>query len=109
MFNSEEEILANIDATLDQLIENSLVLNPEESSLMDYEIEALQKTQESLLAHVVHMQKHLHEPRKISQKREMIQSRIGKKISEFGRLNQRLVKQVSKNFAKTNRKKKNLV
>lgn len=51
-----EEILMEIDATLDQLIRNAEALqkvDPEE--LSETEIEAFQKTQESLLQHLIHM------------------------------------------------------
>lgn len=51
-----EELLSQIDSTLDQLIENAHSLKQISShNLFQEEIEALQKTQESLLARLVHI------------------------------------------------------
>ncbi len=51
-----EEILFEIDATLDNLILNAEALNGAElSNLSEIEIDAFQKTQESLLHHLLHM------------------------------------------------------
>jgi hypothetical protein len=55
-----EEILLEIDGTLDQLIRNAEVLQKVElKSLSETEIEAFQKTQESLLQHLMHMDQFL--------------------------------------------------
>lgn len=51
-----EEILIEIDATLDSLIRNAEALRSAEvSDLSEIEIDAFQKTQESLLHHLLHM------------------------------------------------------
>lgn len=51
-----EEILIEIDATLDSLIRNAEALRGAElSDLSEFEIDAFQKTQESLLHHLLHM------------------------------------------------------
>lgn len=50
------EILLEIDGTLDQLIRNAEVLQRVDvKTLSETEIEAFQKTQESLLQHLIHM------------------------------------------------------
>lgn len=62
---SPEEILSDIDATIDQLIENSdLLKQVENKPLFYFEMHALQKTQESLIARLAHMQELLHREKK---------------------------------------------
>ena len=51
-----EEILIEIDATLDSLIRNAEAIQSAElCDLSEFEIDAFQKTQESLLHHLLHM------------------------------------------------------
>lgn len=51
-----EEVLIEIDTTLDQLIRNAeMIQNVELQELSETEVEAFQKTQESLLQHLLHM------------------------------------------------------
>lgn len=60
-----EEILLEIDSTLDQLIRNAeAIQNIDLSELSETEFEAFQKTQESLLQHLVHMDQFLAGKRK---------------------------------------------
>lgn len=55
-----EEIILEIDATLDRLICNAeAVQNVNFNELSETEIEAFQKTQESLLQHLMHMDQFL--------------------------------------------------
>lgn len=55
-----EEILLEIDGTLDQLIKNAEVIQKVElTDLSETEIDAFQKTQESLLQHLLHMDQFL--------------------------------------------------
>lgn len=55
-----EEILLEIDGTLDQLIRNAEVLQKTDlQQLTETEIDAFQKTQESLLQHLLHMDQFL--------------------------------------------------
>lgn len=55
-----EEILLEIDGTLDQLIRNAEVIqNVNLKELSETEIDAFQKTQESLLQHLLHMDEFL--------------------------------------------------
>jgi hypothetical protein len=59
-----EEILAEIDKTLDQLICNAEIIQKVEvKALHETEIDAFQKTQESLLHHLLHMDQKLAEKR----------------------------------------------
>ena len=50
-----DEILHEIDSTLDRLIENAEALNEASLNMSEMEVDAFQKTQESLLAHLIHM------------------------------------------------------
>ena len=60
-----EEILMEIGTTLDQLIRNAEVIqNVELKDLSENELEAFQKTQESLLQHLMHMDQILEIKRK---------------------------------------------
>lgn len=55
-----EEILLEIDGTLDQLIRNAEVIQKVNmKELSETEIDAFQKTQESLLQHLMHMDQFL--------------------------------------------------
>ena len=57
-----QEILFEIDATLDQLIQNAEALQRANiQDLSEMEIEAFQKTQESLVHHLLHMDERLSE------------------------------------------------
>ncbi|NNM43030.1 MAG: hypothetical protein HKM07_01640 [Chlamydiae bacterium] len=107
---NSEKIVASIDATLDQLIENAEIVNPKTCHLLlESEIEALQKTQESLLAHILHMENHL-ELQKKSTVRLLQKSGIQKKLAKFGKLSTRLVNslttQIQKNVKKSKSPKK---
>lgn len=54
---SNQELLTEIEATIDQLIENASALKDVANDpLMSQEMHALQKTQESLLAHLIHLE-----------------------------------------------------
>lgn len=60
-----EDVLIEIDTTLDRLIENAAAIeNVELDHLSEVEIEAFQKTQESLLQHLLHMDRFLESKRK---------------------------------------------
>ncbi len=55
-----EDILLEIDGTLDQLIKNAEVIQKVDvKELSETEIDAFQKTQESLLQHLMHMDQFL--------------------------------------------------
>jgi hypothetical protein len=55
-----EDVLLEIDGTLDQLIRNAEVIETIDlKDLSETEIDAFQKTQESLLQHLIHMDEFL--------------------------------------------------
>jgi hypothetical protein len=91
MIRSGEEILADIDDTLDHLIENADVIKKISiNSLYTSEIEALQKTQESLLARLVHMNNLLKSQKKSEEGQKSVCS-IEEKILRFGKLNAQIM------------------
>ena len=56
MIKSSKDLVGEIDQTIDQLIENAKVLNMISSeTFYEEEMLALAKTQESLIAHLIHM------------------------------------------------------
>jgi hypothetical protein len=99
MIKTGEEILADIDATLDQLIRNAeTVRTAPIQTLEETEIIAMQKTQESLLAHLLHMDQLL----KSNEKKQMVHSEskdsLREKIAHFSRLNTLLLNDVALKF-----------
>ncbi len=84
-----EEILSEIDTTLDQLIRNAeTVQGADLCDLSEIEIDAFQKTQESLLHHLMHMdevyetkKKNLRIPNKKS-----VSYQIQEKLTHFEKL-----------------------
>jgi len=57
MFHSNEDILEDIDSTLDQLTINAEALKEAKMNhFFTHEVKALEKTQESLLARLMHRQ-----------------------------------------------------
>lgn len=86
MLGPSEELLADIDATLDQLNQNAQALKSASmNSLFTHEVEALKKTQESLLARLMDRQALL----KTDQKRKTLESirkkTLQKKIVEYSK------------------------
>ncbi len=84
-----EEILTEIDATLERLIQNAESLNEANlEDLTETEIDAFKKTQESLLHHLIHMDQTFETKRKsLSIKNERSAScRIEKKHQRFEKL-----------------------
>lgn len=96
MPRSGEEILADIDATLDQLIHYADIVQT--VSLSDLEVEALQKTQESLLARLIHMEGLLDKERKPA--KQMSFENVQEKIAVYSRLNAQLIDGVADQFAR---------
>lgn len=109
MLKSGEEILADIDATLDQLIQNAKVIRHTSlQSLCENEIEALQKTQESLLARLIHMDLLLDKEEKrvhLKKQPDAFES-IQQKIAHYGKLNHQLMHNVAAKFGETKKRKK---
>lgn len=106
MLKSGEDILADIDATLDQLIRNAAAISEISiSTLQENEMVAIQKTQESLLARLVHMNHLLDSEKKAAQMRKRPAYKIEEKIAEFGRLNSRLMEDMAIKFGKERKPK----
>jgi hypothetical protein len=94
MLSTGEEILADIDQTLDQLIENADIINRISfNALFTSEVQALQKTQESLMARLMHMHELLEKDKKqqFSTKKNQSVNQIKEKLKEFGQLNAQLI------------------
>jgi hypothetical protein len=95
MINSGEAILSDIDSTLDQLIRNADAMNCiTDRHLFTTEVKAMHKTQESLLARLMHMHELYEGENTIIGEREqkMQLTGIEHKLAEFGRLNARMIK-----------------
>jgi hypothetical protein len=95
-----EEILLEIDSTLDQLILNAeTIQDVDPKDLYETEIDAFQKTQESLLQHLMRMDQILVEKRnslKIPDKRSAAY-KIQEKIQKFEQLKTRYHKTITEN------------
>lgn len=110
MIRSGEEILSDIDTTLDQLIQNAATINRISfDTLFANEMEALQKTQESLLARLIHMNDLLDQDEKRScfRKKPVVYSSIENKITQFGKLNNELMDQVKQDLSAAKKPNKN--
>ena len=84
-----EEILIEIDTTLDRLIRNAeAIQNVRVDDLSETEIDAFQKTQESLLQHLMHMDQFLETKRKSLrlQDKRSASFKIQEKLLKFERL-----------------------
>lgn len=96
--NSREEILSDMDSTLEQLIKNANAFQKiSTQSLFLSEIEALQKTQESLFARLIHMEELL-KPQSTHQNDRL--EGIEKKLARLGKLNARVINHVSRRIRK---------
>lgn len=90
-----EEILIQIDQTLDQLIRNAEIIQKVDlKELSENEIEAFQKTQESLLHHFLHMDQHLEHTR-IDLRIQDRRRENYKKYSKFEKLKSAYYKNIS--------------
>lgn len=95
------EILQQIDCTLDQLIKNAAALTEvSEDPLFESEVQALNKTQESLLAHLLYLDQFLKEKQK-----EKSSTSIHQKLSIFSELNTQLAKKVQASYPKPRNRK----
>lgn len=98
-----EEILLEIDGTLDQLIRNAEVIQRVDlKSLSETEIDAFQKTQESLLQHLMHMDQFLVTKRnslKVQDKRSA-SFKIQEKLLKFEKMKSTYHKSISEVQAK---------
>jgi hypothetical protein len=101
MIRSGEEILADIEATLDQLIRNAETIDTViPDTLFTNELQALQKTQESLLARLLHMNDLLDDDQKKQRARKDPEkyATVEHKVEEFGKLTARIIRYVADDF-----------
>lgn len=90
MIQSKLDILGEIDLTIDRLLENSEALKAIASdSCYQEETLALEKTQESLIAHLIHMDCMLKKKDQVyKQKEPLLTSTVHEKLGRSGYLNQ---------------------
>ncbi len=94
MPNTKEELLADLDSTLDQLIKNAEVLCDSDLCTLDsLEIDSIQRTQESLLARFVHTQEEL-SPRTQSKRYDDLH----KKLEKLGELQQNFMNSLAQSL-----------
>ncbi len=101
-----EKLLADIDATLDQLIHNATAARSAQFQKLEVaEIQALQKTQQSLLAHLMRLDAKLEnkECKKAIEREPFKREQIHNKIARFGRLNAQLMEKMSRHFERQSR------
>jgi len=92
MRKAKDELLAEIDATLDQLISNAEAAGGPAFQILDKnEIEALHKTQESLCARLLHREELLKNSTAHTKQ-------LQKKVAHFTRLNERLMREMASRF-----------
>ncbi len=105
MLRTQEEILAELDATLDQLMQNASVVCESELHVLDsLELGSLHKTQESLLARFAHTQEEL--PCVASKRYEELHNKI-KRMSELNsHFMQAIEKQLLPRIGRNRRKSK---
>ena len=106
---SNDAIMSKIDGTIDQLIQNAEILS-EISADSRYESEtlALKKTQESLFAHLIHLDEYLSENRfsSVIKKKESILSVVFDQFIQMEELDSSLVHQMkSSHFSVTSKPK----
>ncbi len=91
-----EDILLEIDQTLDQLIRNAETIEHIElKELSGTEVDAFEKTQESLLKHLLYMDELLGAKLKTQNKR-LSNAKIEEKFSRFEKMNLSYEKNISK-------------
>jgi hypothetical protein len=94
MLRSQEELLADLDSTLDQLIQNAECVCESDLCVLDsLEIDSMQKTQESLLARFTHTQEVV-SPRLQDEKYE----ELHKKLKKLGELQQNFMNSLAKSL-----------
>ncbi|MBX9923985.1 MAG: hypothetical protein K2Y01_07730 [Rhabdochlamydiaceae bacterium] len=107
MLRSQEEILADLDSTLDQLIQNAEVVCESDLCVLDsLEIDSMQKTQESLLARFAHTQEEIS-----PQAQGKRYDELHKKLERLGELQQNFMNSLAKSLRPRigrNRKKSKL-
>jgi len=83
MMHSSKDLIFEIDQTIDQLIENAKVLEIiSAQSCYEHELNALEKTQESLIAHLIHMDEILKKKNSFIDGEALAQSLVDNKLSQ---------------------------
>jgi hypothetical protein len=98
---ASEEILMEIDATLDRLIQNAEAITGveiEELSLM--ELEAFQKTQESLIQHLLYTDERLAQRNRLGIDKRSASYKISVKRAKFEKLKSTYHKTISETVEK---------
>lgn len=93
-----EEILQEIDKTLDQLIQNAEAMQTSKNDLDELESMALKKMQESLLHHLIHMDQVLTEKRQRLMKRPISSKTIEEKLKRYQSLDKDAKSHLKKNL-----------
>jgi hypothetical protein len=89
---TSETLLAEIDATLDQLIQNAEVLSGVRFDVLEHgEIEGLQKTQESLCARLLHR-------KELLDAKEHAHDNFEEKVARFTHLHLKFAREVAQQF-----------
>ena len=104
MLRSKEEILAELDSTLNQLLLNiEAVSNVSLSDLSETEMQAMHKTQESLLARFMHMNDLIKESerKKLQEKKTSELTQLQEKLKKFSDLNTSFIQSVSSELSST--------
>lgn len=99
MLTSQHDILSEIDDTIEQLMKNDKVLKQiETKKSFEQEAIALEKTQESLLAHLIHMDELLksRQSKTPVEKESLLSSDVHNKLGRSGYLNKFIEKNVFK-------------
>ncbi len=90
-----EEIILEIDATLDRLICNAEAIgNVNLNELSETEIEAFQKTQESLLQHFMHMDQFLGGKHLKTEHKKSSRNQIREKFVKFEKMKESYHKEI---------------
>lgn len=84
MSELSEEIFSDIEKTLDQLMQNAEAVKLASLHATTHELEALQKTQESLLARLIRRQSMLDSTRKQKALEAIRKETLEKKVAEYG-------------------------
>ncbi len=106
-----EEVLNDLDATIDALIANANTLRElERKQKFETEVQALKKTQESLLARILHRQQLLDEKRRreLTDRAAEKEELIDRKIEHFEKLNTQLLRPITDNLIPVSTKRRSL-
>ena len=93
MMHSNKDLIFEIDQTIDQLIENAKAIETiSAQSCYEQELNALEKTQESLIAHLIHMDEILKKKSSFLDGEALAQSLVDNKLSQSGYIKKMLQK-----------------